>query len=97
MDYIVHGVPKSQTQLSDFHLHFGIPCPFLPHDQLDPDRSPVGTALPAFSDPFGYSCPSAPKFVGCFFYTRPHAKHFPHIITFNPHSNSLGKIIIIPT
>ena len=22
MDYIVHGVAKSQTQLSDFHFHF---------------------------------------------------------------------------
>ena len=22
MDYIVHGVPKSWTQLSDFHFHF---------------------------------------------------------------------------
>ena len=24
MDYIVHGVAKSQTQLSDFHFHFHI-------------------------------------------------------------------------
>ena len=25
MDYIVHGVPQSQTQLSDFHFHLGFP------------------------------------------------------------------------
>ena len=24
MDYIVHGVAKSQTQLSDFHFHFPV-------------------------------------------------------------------------
>ena len=27
MDRIVHGVTKSQTQLSDFHFHFG----FIPY------------------------------------------------------------------
>ena len=29
MDYIVHGVAKSQTELSNFHFHFHFPLPFL--------------------------------------------------------------------
>ena len=27
MDYIVHGVAKSQTRLSDLHFHFPYLCP----------------------------------------------------------------------
>ena len=26
MDCIVHGVEKSQTQLSDFHFHYSLTC-----------------------------------------------------------------------
>ena len=28
MDCIVHGVAKSQTQLSDFHFHFELYCEY---------------------------------------------------------------------
>ena len=29
MDYTVHGVAKSQTQVSDFHFHFAVYSHFL--------------------------------------------------------------------
>lgn len=86
-------VPTSQTR--KFRATFGVPCPFLPRVQRGPDGSPLETSLPAFSVPFGCHCPSAPRCVECFSCTGPHAKHFLHLIPFNPHSNPTRKVIII--
>lgn len=83
-------------QTSNFRATFGVPCPFLLHVQLGPDESPLETSLPAFSIPFGFYCPTAPKFVEYFFWARPYAKHFLHIITFNPHRNLMRKVILTP-
>ena len=44
-DCIVHGVTKSRTRLSDFHLHFTILVWFLPYISMNSPLKPIKTSI----------------------------------------------------
>lgn len=84
--------PAPSPRFCQPFLHLPLPRPQISEPPLVfpilffPTSSWVLTGLPwkHLPVPFGYHYPSAPKFIECFFCTRPQAKHFLHTITFNP-------------